>query len=147
MATITSLLSDHVSFELRSIDRIFLQAYCPALQSMGQVIRFLVHKGFPIPSGVALGKIGRAIVADIEAFVSDNDIPVVRFQKKEVKEDVAAPYLERAAPKDAPASSWSASPRRGRARGGRGRPAVGPSTRISSSAASRYSSTTTTSTS
>lgn len=96
MATITSLLSHHVAFELRSIDRIFLQAYSPALQSMGQVIKFLLHKGFPIPSGVALGKIGRAIVASIETFVSENDIPLVRFHKKEVKEDVVAPYLERA---------------------------------------------------
>ena len=56
---ISSLLSDHVAFELRSIDRIFLQAYCPALQTMGQVIKFLLHKGFPIPSGAVKGALTR----------------------------------------------------------------------------------------
>ncbi len=37
------------------MDRIFLHAYVPGLQTMGQVIRFLLPRGYPIPSPAALG--------------------------------------------------------------------------------------------
>lgn len=100
MATVTSLLRDHVTLEIRSVDRTFLHAYCPRLQTMGQVIRFLLDKGYPIPSPAALGKIGRRLVQDIEDFVADNDIPLVRFTKGACKEEIARPYLEQARAED-----------------------------------------------
>lgn len=96
MATASTLLRDHVSFELRSIDRIFLHAYAPGLQTMGQVIKFLGHKGYPIPSPVALGRIGKAFIAALDRFAADHDIPKVRFVKRQSKEDVARPYLQAA---------------------------------------------------
>ena len=37
MADYATLLRDHVTLKVRSIDRIFLQAYVPKLQSVGQV--------------------------------------------------------------------------------------------------------------
>ncbi len=55
-----------------------------------------MHRGYPIPSPAALGKIGKGFVKDIERFVADNAIPVVRFAKGQCKEDVAAPYLAEA---------------------------------------------------
>jgi hypothetical protein len=96
MATIASLLRDHVTLQIRSIDRIFLHAYFPRLQTEGQVVRFLLDRGYPIPSPAALGKIGRQLVSDIDAFVARYSIPVVRFERKDSKEEIAAPYLERA---------------------------------------------------
>jgi len=96
MATIASLLRDHVTLSIRSIDRLFLHAYCPRLQTEGQIVRFLLDRGYPIPSPAALGKIGRQLVTDIEQFVARHSIPVVRFGKKDSKEKAAAPYLERA---------------------------------------------------
>lgn len=93
MATITSLLRDHVTLRVRSVDRIFLHAYAPRLQTMGLVIRFLLDHGYPIPSPVALQRIGKSLVADIERFIARNDIPVVRFAKGDRKEQIAAPYL------------------------------------------------------
>ena len=63
MADYATLLRDHVTLKVRSIDRIFLQAYVPKLQSVGQVCRFLRwQKGYPIPSSAAFGKIGEAYV-------------------------------------------------------------------------------------
>jgi hypothetical protein len=59
VATISSLLADHVSLQVRSVDRLFLQGYVPRLMTEGQVIRFLLDRGFPIPSPAVLGKIGR----------------------------------------------------------------------------------------
>lgn len=96
MATGASLLRDHVTLHLRCVDRIFGHGYCPGLQTMYQVIRFLIHRGYPIPSPAALGKIGKGFVSNIERYVADNQIPFVRFAKGQCKEDLAAPYFAQA---------------------------------------------------
>src|SRR3954447_27003450 len=93
MATIVSLLRDHVTLRVRSVDRIFLAAYVPKLQCEGQVVRFLLSRGYVIPSPAGLGKIGQAYVRAIEDFAVVNRIPIVRFAKGTCKEDVARPYL------------------------------------------------------
>ena len=41
MADYATLLRDHVRLQYRCIDRIFLQAYVPKLQSVGHVCTFL----------------------------------------------------------------------------------------------------------
>ena len=92
MATIRSLLRDHVTLQVRSVDRIYLQAYVPKLMSDGQVVRFLLDRGFPIPSPALLGKIGQRYTAAIERFAARNSIPIVRFQRGESKEERARPY-------------------------------------------------------
>ena len=48
MATISSLLADHVTLQVRSVDRLFFQGYVPRLQTQFQVIRYLLDRGFPI---------------------------------------------------------------------------------------------------
>ena len=97
MATIRSLLRDRVTLQVRSVDRIYLQAYVPKLMSDGQVVRFLLDRGFPIPSPALLGRIGQRYVAAIERFADRKGIPIVRFRRGESKEEVARPYLEAAA--------------------------------------------------
>ena len=98
MGDYASLLRDHVTLVCRSIDRIFLQAYVPKLQSVGQVCIFLRwRRKFRIPSSAAFGKIGDAYVKAIHAFAKANQIPVVHFQKGQNKEEIARPYLEAAA--------------------------------------------------
>jgi hypothetical protein len=96
VATISSLLRDHVTLQVRSVDRLFLQGYVPSLQTQGQVIRFVLDRGFPIPSPAVLGKIGRDYVKAIERFIVDHEIPVVRFAKGDVKEEIAREYFKRA---------------------------------------------------
>jgi hypothetical protein len=96
VATIRSLLRDRVTLQVRSVDRLFLQAYVPKLMSEGLLIRFLLDRGFPIPSPALLGKIGAGYVRAIERFASRNQIPVVRFGRRESKEEVARPYFEQA---------------------------------------------------
>lgn len=97
MATISSLLADHVSLRVRSADRIFLAGYVPRLQCDGQLVRFLNERaGGTIPSPAILGKIGRAYVEQINAFAQTNEIPVVHFAKGDVKEDVAAKHMQNA---------------------------------------------------
>ena len=78
MATISSLLSDHVTLQVRSVDRLFFQGYVPRLQTQFQVIRFLLDRGFPIPSPTVLGKMGRAYVNAINAFIAANPDRAIR---------------------------------------------------------------------
>ena len=103
MATISSLLADHVSLQVRSVDRIFLAGYVSSLQSEGLLVRFLLGRaaarGGTIPSSAILGQMGRDYVKAIDAFAADQQIPLLRFEKGARKEDVAAPFL-RAAERD-----------------------------------------------
>jgi hypothetical protein len=94
VATISSLLADHVTLEVRSVDRLFFQAYVPRLQTQFQVIRFLLDRGFPIHSPAVLGRIGREYVNAVEQFIVEHEIPVVRFVKGDVKEEIAREYFQ-----------------------------------------------------
>lgn len=96
MATISSLLADHVTLRVRSVDRLFLQGYLPRLQTEGQLIRFLLDRGFPIPSPTLFGKMGRAYSDAIDRYVTEREIPVVRFVKGDVKEEIAREQFKRA---------------------------------------------------
>jgi hypothetical protein len=100
VATITSLLRDHVTLHVRSVDRIFVAGHVPALQCDGQLVRFLLDRvGGNIPSPAVLGRIGRGYVEAVDRFARDHEIPVVRFAKGARKEDLARPFL-RAAERD-----------------------------------------------
>ena len=96
MATIASLLQERVTLQVNSVDRIFLAGYIPKLQSEGQVVRFLLDRGFPIPSPAALGKNGSAYVRAIERFAARHRIPLVHFKKGESKELHARRYMREA---------------------------------------------------
>jgi len=98
MADYSTLLRDHVTLTCRSIDRIFLQAYVPKLQTVGWVCSFLRwQRGFQIPSSAAFGRIGDAYVAEVHRFAEQHRIPVIHFAKGECKEEIARPFLEKAA--------------------------------------------------
>jgi hypothetical protein len=97
MADYASLLRDHVTLECRSIDRVFLQAWVPKLQSVGQVCNFLVHqRGFGIPSSAAFGKIGEAFVREVHRWAKANGVPVIHFEKGQNKEAIARPLIDAA---------------------------------------------------
>ena len=98
MADYASLLRDHITLKCRCIDRIFLQAYVPKLQTVGQVCQYLRwNKGYKIPSSAAFGQIGQRYVKQIHEFTEQRAIPVIRFEKGQKKEAVAEPYLKAAA--------------------------------------------------
>ena len=98
MADYATLLRDHVTLTCRSVDRIFLQAYVPKLQTVGWVCQFLRwQRGYEIPSSAAFGRIGEAYVAAVRRWAKANGVPVVRFAKGEAKEATARPYVQAAA--------------------------------------------------
>src|SRR5215467_16135013 len=92
MADYATLLRDHITLTCRSIDRIFLQAYVPKLQSVGQVCLFLNRqRGFKIPSSAAFGQIGEAYVAAIHRWAEAEGIRIRYFAKGDNKEKIAEP--------------------------------------------------------
>src|SRR5207247_8617858 len=95
MADYSTLRRDHVTLNCRSIDRIFMQAYVPKLQSVGQVCIFLRwQRGFKIPSSAACGKIGDGYVKAIHQYAEEQKITIVHFEQVQSKEDIAQPYLQ-----------------------------------------------------
>ena len=88
MADYATLLRDHTRLTCRSLDRIFLQGYVPGLQTPGQVARFLLQRGYPIPSSAALGEIGENYVAEIKRWAKAEGVPI-HFSKGEKKEAIA----------------------------------------------------------
>ena len=97
MGTIDSLLAGHVSFRCTSVDRIGIRGYVPGLQYEGGVVKFLLNRGFPIPSPAALNKAHERLVAQLDGVVASSGVPVVRFKPGERKEDIARPYQDEAA--------------------------------------------------
>ena len=76
MADYATLLRNHVTLTVRSIDRILLQAYVPKLQSVGLVCLFLNRqRGYKIPSSAAFGQIGRRYAESIERWAKAQGIP------------------------------------------------------------------------
>src|SRR4030067_179342 len=93
MPTITELLRDHVSLDIECVDRVYLNGYVPTLQTPGALVYFLQHhKGQMIPSPALLGEISRGFVAEVEAFAQAHHLPIVRFQKGQRKDDIAAQH-------------------------------------------------------
>ena len=98
MADYATLLRDHVRLTCRSVDRIFLQAYVPKLQTVGWVCQFLRwQRGYKIPRSAAFGRIGAAYVAEVYRWAEARGVPVVRFAKGENKEEIARPLIAAAA--------------------------------------------------
>ena len=91
--TVARLLSEHVSFRVTSVDRLFVAGYIPGLQFEGGVIRWLLNRGYRIPSPAGLGHNHDRLVADIERCATSNGLKIVRFAKRESKEEVARPHL------------------------------------------------------
>jgi hypothetical protein len=91
---VRSLLRDRVVLQVRSVDRLFLQAYVPWLMSDARPL--LLDRGFPSPSTALLGKIAAGYKRAIGRFARERDVPVVHFGRHESKEEVARPSFEQA---------------------------------------------------
>ena len=91
---INEILKDHVTLDIECIDRIYLNGYIPNLQTGGQLVRFLRHRGYEIPSPAILSKMTTAYKAAVEAFARENGIPLFHFERGVRKDDVAAEYRE-----------------------------------------------------
>ena len=64
VVTVNEVLDGHVELDIECLDRVYLNAYVPILQSSGQVVAFMTqHLGMPIPSPALFDKIGSGSAA------------------------------------------------------------------------------------
>ncbi len=94
--TVAEVLRDHVTLEVECIDRMYLNAYVPRLQyESGVAAFFRQHRGHPFASSALMDPISKAFVAAIHAFVQDQGVPLIPFEKGQRKDDVMAEHLAR----------------------------------------------------
>jgi hypothetical protein len=91
---VAEILQNHVTFELEAIDRMYLNAYVPSLQTGGGVVYFLkTQLGVRVPSTAMVAPMSKRFVEAIERFVEEEGIDLVTFEKGQRKDDVAQQYL------------------------------------------------------
>jgi hypothetical protein len=95
--TVNDVLDGHVVLDVECLDRIYLNGYVPNLQVGGQVVNFLTHRGFPIPSPVVLERNGARFRHAVQTYAQANGIPWVRFGRGDRKLEVMRPHLQRLA--------------------------------------------------
>ena len=95
--TVNDVLDGHVALDLQCLDRLYLHGYLGQLQVGGQVIQFLRHRGYPVPSPACLQQIGDAFRRRVASFAEANHIPVVILKGADRNIEVMKPYLDKAA--------------------------------------------------
>jgi hypothetical protein len=98
VVTVNEVLDGHVALDIECLDRIYLNAYVPILQSSGQVVAFMTqYLDLPIPSPALFEKISQRFRRAVASFADASDIPWVKFSKDDRKADVMRPYVNRQA--------------------------------------------------
>src|SRR6266851_2013111 len=93
---IADIIRDHVSLEVRCIDRIYLHAYMPKLQTSGGLCYFLHnYLGYPVPSPALLRPRHDRFLAAVQQFSEERRVPLVPFERGESKDAFVAPYRTR----------------------------------------------------
>ena len=92
--TIAEVIDHHVTLELESLDRVYLNIYQPQLQTPRAVFYFLRdHYGQGAISSHQMKEITERFLDAIDQFAQDDQIPIISFEKGQRKEDLAAEYL------------------------------------------------------
>ena len=108
MPNVHELIRDHVTLSIRCLDRLYLHAYMPKLETSGGLCYFLRdYLGHPIPSPALFKPMHDRFVTAVEEFVTRRTIPVVHCESGQDKDAISPRSLH--GPR---ASSCSASPRR-----------------------------------
>lgn len=96
LANVQSILQDHVVLSVSCIDRLYLNGYLPNLQTPGQLFVFLRdHLHYPIPSPALFRPLHDRFVDAVQTFAAEQRVPLVRFERGQRKDDIAATYRAR----------------------------------------------------
>jgi DNA-binding transcriptional ArsR family regulator len=98
VVTVNDVLDGHVALDIQCLDRVYLNAYVPILQTSAQVVAFLsTHLGYPFPSPALFNQLGQRFRRAVESYAASNDIPWVKFGKDDDKLATMTPHLARQA--------------------------------------------------
>jgi hypothetical protein len=94
--SVADVIDQHVTLELESLDRVYLNVYQPNLQTPKSVFWFLRQfHGQGAVSSHKLKAITERFLSNIQRYADQQGVPIISFEKGQRKEDVAAEYLER----------------------------------------------------
>ncbi|HSO82885.1 MAG TPA: hypothetical protein VLR48_09765, partial [Thiocapsa sp.] len=97
--TIGELLNGHVTLDVEGIDRLYLNAYQPRLQTgSGVAYFFRMHRGAAVASTMLMAPMSHAFVTAIEAFAKREQIDVVHFHAHRNKDEETQRRLALAPP-------------------------------------------------
>ena len=92
--SVAEILAEHVTFELEAIDRMYLNAYVPSLQTgAGFVYLLKTQLHAPVASTVMVAPMSDRFVRALEHFAEAQGVDLVTFERGERKDDVAQRYL------------------------------------------------------
>jgi hypothetical protein len=92
--SVAEILDHHVTFELEAIDRMYLNAYVPSLQTGGGVVYFLQrYLGVRVPSTMMIAPMSQRFVAAMARCAETEGVDLVTFAKDQRKDVVAQKYL------------------------------------------------------
>ncbi len=92
--SVATILREHVTLEVESIDRLYLNVYVPRLQYPGGVAHFFrQHRGAPFASSALMAVVTTAFVTALERFARTQGVPLLTFGKGQRKDEVAAAHL------------------------------------------------------
>jgi hypothetical protein len=92
--SVAEILTNHVTFELEAIDRMYLNGYVPSLQTGGGVVYFMKqHLGARVPSTMMVAPMSERFVAAMAHFAETEGVDLVTFTKGQRKDEVAHEYL------------------------------------------------------
>lgn len=96
MPNVAEIIKDHVTLEVRCLDRLYLNGYIPRLQTSGGVIDFLVRAcKQKIASPAIFGQLTTAFKDALRAWADAHQIPWIEFRKGERKDTVVQRYRDR----------------------------------------------------
>jgi DNA-binding PadR family transcriptional regulator len=94
--SVANVLRNHVTLEVEGIDRMYLNAVVPILQTEGGISWFFREiRGHSFASSALMAPMTRAFVEALESFASSEGLEMVTFQRKQRKDTVAAEYRAR----------------------------------------------------
>lgn len=95
--TIGELLTEHVTLDVEGIDRLYLNAYQPRLQTGGGVAYFFrQHRGAKVASTLLMAPMSQAFVTAIANFAATEEIDMVHFRKHQSKDEETQRRLQAA---------------------------------------------------
>ena len=87
---VAEILQNHVTFALEAIDRMYLNAYVPSVQTGGGVAHFLkTPLGVRVPSTVLVAPMSERFVKGLEQFVKTHGIDLITFETGPRTDDLA----------------------------------------------------------
>jgi hypothetical protein len=93
--SVAEIVDKHVTLKVEGIDRMYLHAYIPKLQSeQGAAFFFRGHRQQVVASPALMAPMSRGFVAALDRFAVENKVPVVLFQKGQRKDDVMKEHLK-----------------------------------------------------